>query len=248
MGHDMHARHGSQLAATPLRQAHPTEDGSPASSSSSQSDLPQTPDSNGSSIYDLRQQSSEKLRLAWESIYDRFRDSHLEAQDEIYLGRRSVKGDRMRVIRDRGHLRSLSKTKLEFGCFHIDEAEIIGYTNAESDSHGDTNSNCGKDVVQSGISPELARTNFANQSQDSDLDEFLRAESKRKELCPTDSEDEDEYRKETKEKQKIRRKILPVSPTKQTSRHDELSTCQGPDKCSKSICMFCGGFQKAKKS
>ncbi|UZJ56038.1 hypothetical protein CBS101457_005358 [Exobasidium rhododendri] len=86
---------------------------------------PRTP-SDDRDIDRLRQQSSQKLRLAWEDVYRKFEDAHLQVQDEIYLGRRTVKGDSMRIVRDRGHLRSLGKTALGFGCFHIDKAELIG--------------------------------------------------------------------------------------------------------------------------
>lgn len=254
MRHDKYGQNDSQPTVTPSRYISTGENGLPGSPT--QSDLPQTPDSNGSSnsssIYHLRQQSSEKLRLAWESIYDKFRDSHLEAQDEIYLGRRSVKGDRMRVIRDRGHLRSLPKTKLEFGCFHIEEADLIGYINAETGSNEDTNSDCGKNVVQPDSSPFHDRKDVASPSHDPDLKEFLQAEAKRRELCPTDSEDEDDHRRKMEDKMKIEKRKakrkLSSSTTKQSSRRAELSTCHGPDQCSKSICMFCGGFQKVKRA
>lgn len=65
-----------------------------------------------------RRQSALRLKTKWESIYDRFKDAHLEDQDEIYLGRPGV--DEPRIIRDRGSLRALSK-QLRFGSFIRDE-------------------------------------------------------------------------------------------------------------------------------
>lgn len=65
-----------------------------------------------------RRQSALRLKTKWESIYERFKDAHLEDQDEIYLGRPGV--DEPRIIRDRGSLRALSK-QLRFGSFIRDE-------------------------------------------------------------------------------------------------------------------------------
>lgn len=67
-----------------------------------------------------RYESAQRLRRKWESIYERFKDAHLEDQDEIYLGRASVENDELRVIKDCGSLRAL-KQQLEFGSFMSEE-------------------------------------------------------------------------------------------------------------------------------
>ena len=59
-----------------------------------------------------------RLKTKWESIYERFKDAHLEDQDEIYLGRPGI--DEPRIIRDRGSLRALNR-QLRFGSFIRDE-------------------------------------------------------------------------------------------------------------------------------
>ncbi|WFD20252.1 hypothetical protein MCAP1_002496 [Malassezia caprae] len=63
-----------------------------------------------------RYQSAERLRYKWESIYERFKDAHLEDQDEIYLGRAGDDDDRLRIIKDCGSLRKLRR-QLKFGSF-----------------------------------------------------------------------------------------------------------------------------------
>jgi hypothetical protein len=143
----------------------------------------------------------------------------LEAQDEIYLGRRGVKGDSMRVIVDRGHLRSITKKTLEFGCFHIDEAEVIGFEK-ERDQQGSSKS------PSPGPTPIVQR----NRIEDSDLSDFLKAEAQRKHLYPSDSEEEEEEPKVFK-KSKVNSK--PATST---------SACLGPGKCTKSLCFLCGGI------
>lgn len=65
------------------------------------------------SLVYARHESAERLRLKWESIYERFQHAHLEDQDEIYLGRAD---DKIRLIKDRGSLRALHK-QLRFGSF-----------------------------------------------------------------------------------------------------------------------------------
>lgn len=65
-----------------------------------------------------RWQSALRLKTKWESIYERFKDAHLEDQDEIYLGRPGI--DEPRIIRDRGSLRALNR-QLRFGSFIRDE-------------------------------------------------------------------------------------------------------------------------------
>lgn len=149
-----------------------------------------------SSIESLRHQSSEKLKRAWESIYRKFENAHLEVQDEIYLGHRKVKGDRMRMIRDRGHLRSLHKTaSLGFGCFHIDKAELIG-CKAERDSSDGPIKREEENAVEKGqhsAQPQGSRaTERAGWSkEDPDLLAFLQAEARRKQDCGC-SESEEE--------------------------------------------------------
>ena len=150
-----------------------------------------------SSIEFLRQQSSEKLKRAWESIYRKFENAHLEVQDEIYLGRRKVKGDRMRMIRDRGHLRSLHKTaSLGFGCFHIDKAELIGCKAERDSSDGpikqEEEENADEKAQHSAQRQGFRATERAGWSkEDPDLLAFLQAEARRKQDCGC-SESEEE--------------------------------------------------------
>jgi hypothetical protein len=171
-------------------------------------------------IDELKQRSTEKLRQAWESIYHKFEDSHLDTQDDIYLGSRSVKGDRMRVIVDRGHLRSISKKKLEFGCFHIDEAEVIGCEEVKEED------------MLACSSPQTPTATLAqsNRIDASDLSDFLKAEAQRKQLNPSDSEEE--------EKPVVVK--LSIS-AKRTIKSQPTSACPGAGKCMKSLCFLCGG-------
>ena len=74
---------------------------------------PEADDEDAGSLELARFESAERLRLKWESIYERFKDAHLEDQDEIYLGRAN---DKIRVIKDRGSLRALHR-QLKFGSF-----------------------------------------------------------------------------------------------------------------------------------
>lgn len=80
-----------------------------------------------------RYQSAERLRCKWESIYERFKDAHLEEQDEIYLGRAGDDDDRLRIIKDCGSLRKLRK-QLKFGSFMSEkEREALSLTEGWDD-------------------------------------------------------------------------------------------------------------------
>ncbi|CDR99077.1 hypothetical protein [Sporisorium scitamineum] len=61
----------------------------------------------------LHQQSTQRLKRKWDSIFERFKDAHLQEQDEIYLGNRA-NGEPIVVVKDRGSLRSLRQS-MEFG-------------------------------------------------------------------------------------------------------------------------------------
>ncbi|PWN50722.1 hypothetical protein IE53DRAFT_386958 [Violaceomyces palustris] len=61
-----------------------------------------------------RYQSTLRLKSKWERIYEKFKDAHLEDQDEIYLGRTDVRGDEIRIIKDRGTVRRL-EGEIKFG-------------------------------------------------------------------------------------------------------------------------------------
>jgi hypothetical protein len=61
-----------------------------------------------------------RLKLKWDEIYERFKDAHLQAQDEIYLGRGKQK---MRLIKDNGIIRAF-KEELAFGSFHIKDEDL----------------------------------------------------------------------------------------------------------------------------
>lgn len=84
-----------------------------------------------------RYQSAERLRCKWESIYERFKDAHLEDQDEIYLGRAGDDNDRLRIIKDCGSLRKLRR-QLKFGSFmSAQEREALSLTEGWDDAGAD---------------------------------------------------------------------------------------------------------------
>ncbi|WFD34022.1 hypothetical protein MCUN1_000850 [Malassezia cuniculi] len=83
-----------------------------------------------------RRQSALRLKTKWESIYERFKDAHLEDQDEIYLGRPGI--DEPRIIRDRGSIRALSR-QLRFGSFIRDEdLRAFGGDSDDDQSEGES--------------------------------------------------------------------------------------------------------------
>ncbi|PKI84079.1 hypothetical protein MVES1_002405 [Malassezia vespertilionis] len=119
-----------------------------------------------------RYQSAQRLREKWESIYARFKDAHLEDQDEIYLG---VAGDAPRVIRDRGSLRALQH-RLPFGSFIRDEDLDALAVHEEGDYT----------AYDPPVAPEVA----LQESGDPELQEFLRQEARRRALHGDDDDDD----------------------------------------------------------
>ncbi|KAN0062614.1 hypothetical protein ACQY0O_005147 [Thecaphora frezii] len=69
-----------------------------------------------------RYQSNLRLKAKWDSICQKFSNAHLLPQDEIYLGN-ETKGEKMRLIKDRGHLRRVAQP-IEFGVFHIRDEDL----------------------------------------------------------------------------------------------------------------------------
>lgn len=162
-------------------------------------DPPQLPrqfnDDGSENLEWARHQSALRLRTKWEGIYDRFKDAHLEDQDEIYLGRASITGDEPRIIRDRGSLRALDK-QLRFGSFIRDEelqafsvdegAEDEGATwdaDAPADGPDDTHSWVPYSKLHAAPPPAGG--------DDPELQEFLRQEARRRQLYGSEDELED---------------------------------------------------------
>lgn len=97
-----------------------------------------------------RWQSALRLKTKWESIYERFKDAHLEDQDEIYLGRPGI--DEPRIIRDRGSLRALNR-QLRFGSFIRDE-DLRAFGDGSEDE-GEDDEDDGEDAGAAPVSPPL---------------------------------------------------------------------------------------------
>ncbi|WFD29014.1 hypothetical protein MSPP1_000018 [Malassezia sp. CBS 17886] len=121
-----------------------------------------------------RYQSALRLRTKWESIYDRFKDAHMEDQDEIYLGRVGVEGDEPRIIRDRGSLRSLDK-QLWFGSFIRDEDLDALPAQAEDEDPASSS-----DTDPSHALEHDTRLLRPLREDDPDLQQFLRQEAQRR--------------------------------------------------------------------
>ncbi|GAC94781.1 hypothetical protein PHSY_002354 [Pseudozyma hubeiensis SY62] len=137
----------------------------------------------------LHQQSTQRLKRKWDSIFERFKDAHLQDQDEIYLGNRA-NGEPIVVVKDRGSLRSLRQS-MEFGVFIKDE-ELQGWKDRpearemqeQEDEYEDE-----FDPPHAPIHPsQLVGASSSESEQDEDdpatndpdLREFLQAEARRK--------------------------------------------------------------------
>lgn len=143
----------------------------------------------------LHQQSTQRLKRKWDSIFERFKDAHLQEQDEIYLGNRA-NGEPIVVVKDRGSLRSLRQS-MEFGVFIKDE-ELQGWKDRPEAREMDDR----EDEYHDHIHPthelfqahrgtqQLARVSSSESedqeddpaANDPDLREFLQAEARRKAL------------------------------------------------------------------
>ncbi|CDR88884.1 uncharacterized protein SPSC_05716 [Sporisorium scitamineum] len=145
----------------------------------------------------LHQQSTQRLKRKWDSIFERFKDAHLQEQDEIYLGNRA-NGEPIVVVKDRGSLRSLRQS-MEFGVFIKDE-ELQGWKDRpearqmqEQGGGGDDDDDDDDDddFDPSRVPSHRAQLAGASSSEsedeeddpaanDPDLREFLQAEARRK--------------------------------------------------------------------
>ncbi|TKY88951.1 hypothetical protein EX895_002192 [Sporisorium graminicola] len=148
----------------------------------------------------LHQQSTQRLKRKWDSIFERFKDAHLQEQDEIYLGNRA-NGEPIVVVKDRGSLRSLRQS-MEFGVFIKDE-ELQGWKDRpearEMQEQGDDD----EDDFDPSRMPSSHRAQITGASSsesesdeedpaanDPDLREFLQAEARRKAMLGKVDEDE----------------------------------------------------------
>ncbi|SAM83637.1 uncharacterized protein UBRO_06652 [Ustilago bromivora] len=143
----------------------------------------------------LHQQSTQRLKRKWDSIFERFKDAHLQEQDEIYLGNRA-NGEPIVVVKDRGSLRSLRQS-MEFGVFIKDE-ELQGWKDRpearEMDdredeydddihpTHGPFQAHRGTQQLAGVSSSESEDQEDDPAANDPDLREFLQAEARRKAL------------------------------------------------------------------
>ncbi|KAJ1021264.1 hypothetical protein NDA18_005505 [Ustilago nuda] len=143
----------------------------------------------------LHQQSTQRLKRKWDSIFERFKDAHLHEQDEIYLGNRA-NGEPIVVVKDRGSLRSLRES-MEFGVFIKDE-ELQGWKDRpearEMDdredeyhdhihpTHGPFQAHRGTQQMARVSSSESEDQEDDPAANDPDLREFLQAEARRKAL------------------------------------------------------------------
>ncbi|SNX87008.1 uncharacterized protein MEPE_05718 [Melanopsichium pennsylvanicum] len=155
----------------------------------------------------LHYQSTARLKRKWESIFERFKDAHLQEQDEIYLGNRA-NGEPIVVVKDRGSLRNLRQS-MEFGVFIKDE-ELQGWRERPevkeiADAYADD------DVFAENLDPtrDFGRVGQRRQmmaessseddkdeddpaANDPDLREFLQAEARRKAMLGSNHNDEEE--------------------------------------------------------
>lgn len=143
----------------------------------------------------LHQQSTQRLKRKWDSIFERFKDAHLQDQDEIYLGNRA-NGEPIIVVKDRGSLRSLRQS-MEFGVFIKDE-ELQGwkdrpeareleeqedeYDDDIDPTHGPLRAHDGRQHLAGISSSESEDEEDDPAANDPDLREFLQAEARRKAL------------------------------------------------------------------
>lgn len=137
----------------------------------------------------LQYQSAQRLKAKWESIFERFKDAHLQDQDELYLGN-VANGEPLVVIKDRGSLRALERT-MNFGDFIKDE-ELQGWksrpeASTETAPGHDDQWHIGSEDVES--DDERSEDPADN---DPDLREFLEAEARRKALHAEQHLDDEE--------------------------------------------------------
>lgn len=149
----------------------------------------------------LHQQSTQRLKRKWDSIFERFKDAHLQEQDEIYLGNRA-NGEPIVVVKDRGSLRSLRQS-MEFGVFIKDE-ELQGWKERPEARETQEQDNGYEDDFDPSHAP-LLRSQLAGASSseseeeeddpaanDPDLREFLQAEARRKAMLGESGDDEED--------------------------------------------------------
>ncbi|SPO30630.1 uncharacterized protein UTRI_05247 [Ustilago trichophora] len=154
----------------------------------------------------LHAQSTARLKRKWENIFERFKDAHLQEQDEIYLGNRA-NGEPIVVVKDRGSLRGL-RQNMTFGVFIKDE-ELQGWRDRpearemeEKDKEEeDEDFDPSPDPLQAQRRRQfLARVSSSESpdeeeeedpaANDPDLREFLQAEARRKAMLGSQGEEE----------------------------------------------------------
>ncbi|GAK66450.1 uncharacterized protein PAN0_013d4672 [Moesziomyces antarcticus] len=169
--------------------------------------IPRYNDDGTETVEYLHHQSTQRLKRKWDSIFERFKDAHLQEQDEIYLGNRA-NGEPIVVVKDRGSLRSLRQS-MEFGVFIKDE-ELQGWKDRPEARQLDEDDEADDDLDPS-HAPEYAhrpqqldadfqqsdddQNDHDPAANDPDLREFLQAEAQRKALLgdhAADDEDDDD--------------------------------------------------------
>ncbi|PWN21965.1 hypothetical protein BCV69DRAFT_281873 [Microstroma glucosiphilum] len=148
------------------------------------------------SVEHMRYRSTMRLKLKWDEIYERFKDAHLQTQDEIYLGRGKQK---MRLIKDNGVIRAF-KEELAFGSFHIKDEDL-------DDVARELKIAAGEDVdAEVYTEDETKRKKGAELALDSDEDElgvwdeaFVRSQYREFTAAPEGPEDRGESSEEEEE-------------------------------------------------
>lgn len=166
--------------------------------------IPRYNDDGTETVEYLHHQSTQRLKRKWDSIFERFKDAHLQEQDEIYLGNRA-NGEPIVVVKDRGSLRSLRQS-MDFGVFIKDE-ELQGWKERPEARQLEEDDDADDDLDPS-HAPEYARRphqldgDFQQSDDDEDghdpaandpdLREFLQAEAQRKALLGDDAADDED--------------------------------------------------------
>lgn len=136
----------------------------------------------------LQYQSAQRLKAKWEGIFDRFKDAHLQEQDELYLGN-VANGEPLVVIKDRGSLRALKKP-MNFGDFIKDEElqgwksrlQASGDSAVPADEDDDDDDEDGQPQHYTDAESDNDEQGEEVAENDPDLREFLEAGARRKSL------------------------------------------------------------------
>ncbi|SJX64694.1 uncharacterized protein SRS1_15510 [Sporisorium reilianum f. sp. reilianum] len=152
----------------------------------------------------LHQQSTQRLKRKWDSIFERFKDAHLQEQDEIYLGNRA-NGEPIVMVKDRGSLRSLRQS-MEFGVFIKDEelqgwkerpeAQMQEQDDEEDDNFDPSRMPSHRAQLTGASSSESEAEEEDPAANDPDLREFLQAEARRKAMLGKSGDEDSEPEEE----------------------------------------------------